>query len=138
MKALVLLNMYFPLCVCIALVELGVELGKYSRKLVPSLATSCENMAPNSERIIGKSRNFQIIYAHDPVKTNLSKLGVPQPPHLSHWGQVSSRKQSACGRHGLSNIEELQATFLYSIYHQRAGQTNLFHMCGGRFHAGNT
>ena len=32
----------------------------------------------------------------------------------------------------------LQATFLYSIYHQRAGKTNLFHMRGGRFHAGNT
>ena len=28
--------------------------------------------------------------------------------------------------------------FLYSIYHQRAGKTNLFHMRGGRFHAGNT
>ena len=24
------------------------------------------------------------------------------------------------------------------IYHQRAGKTNLFHMRGGRFHAGNT
>ena len=33
---------------------------------------------------------------------------------------------------------KLQATFLYSIYHQRAGKTNLFHMKGGRFHAGNT
>ena len=31
----------------------------------------------------------------------------------------------------------LQATFLYSIYHQRAGKTNLSHMRGGRFHAGN-
>ena len=33
---------------------------------------------------------------------------------------------------------KLQATFLYSIYHQRAGKTNLFHMKGVRFHAGNT
>ena len=40
--------------------------------------------------------------------------------------------------HGLSNILKLQATFLYSIYHQRAGKTNLFHMRGGRFHDGNT
>ena len=57
---------------------------------------------------------------------------------LSHWGQASSRKQSQCGTHGLSNILKLQAMFLYSIYHQRAGKTNLFHMRGGRFHAGNT
>ena len=57
---------------------------------------------------------------------------------LSHWGQASSRKQSECGRHGLSNILKLQATFLYSFYHQRAGKTNLFHMIGGRFHAGIT
>ena len=28
--------------------------------------------------------------------------------------------------------------FLYSIYHQRAGKTNLFHMRWGRFHAFNT
>ena len=54
------------------------------------------------------------------------------------WGQVSSRKQSECGRHGLSNILKLQATFLNSIYHQRAGKNNLFHMRGGRFYAGNT
>ena len=57
---------------------------------------------------------------------------------LSHWSEASSRKQSECGRHGLSNILKLQATFLYSIYHQRAGKTNLFHMRGVRFHAGNT
>ena len=92
----------------------------------------------------------------------IMKLGVSQPPHspivkLSlplevvtisylallgecspYWGQVSSRKQSRCGRHGLSNILKLKATFLYSIYHQQAGKTNLFHMRGGRFHAFNT
>ena len=52
--------------------------------------------------------------------------------------QASSRKLSECGRHGLSNILKLQATFLYSMYHQRAGKTNLFHMRGGRFHDGNS
>ena len=57
---------------------------------------------------------------------------------LSHWGQASSRKQSECGRHSLSNILKLQVTFLSSIYHQRAGKSNFFHMRGGRFHAGNT
>ena len=53
---------------------------------LPSLATSCENMALNSERKIGKSRNFQIVYAG---RTNLSKqtnwpltkLGILKPPH---------------------------------------------------------
>ena len=53
-------------------------------------------------------------------------------------GHVSSRKQPWCRRHGLSNILKLQAKFLYSIYHQRADKTNLFHMRGGRFHAFNT
>ena len=91
-----------------------------------------------------KSRNFQTIYAGH---TNLSKqINWPHERHyetgdspaatLSQWGQASSHKQSKCGRHDLSNILKLQATFLYSIYHQRAGKTNLFHMRGGRFHAG--
>ena len=57
---------------------------------------------------------------------------------IPYWGQASSRKQSQCGRHGLSNILKLQATFLYSIYHQRVGKTNLFHMRGCRFHVFNT
>ena len=93
-----------------------------------------------------KTRNFQIGYG---ARTNLCKqtnwlreipyeTGVSPTATLSHWGQASSRKQSECGRHGLSNILKLQAMFLYSIYHERAGKTNLFHMRGGRFHAGNT
>ena len=57
-------------------------------------------------------------------------------PAATHWGQASSGNQSECGRHSLLNILKLQATFLYSIYHQRAGKTNLFHIGGGRFHAG--
>ena len=44
------------------------------------------------------------------------------------------RVQSRCGRHSLSNILKLvQAMFLYSIYHQRAGKTILFHMRGVDF-----
>ena len=87
------------------------------------------------------------------------KLGIPQPRHSPiaemsfplevvtissawrvqpYWGQASSRKQSRCGRHGLSNILKLQATFLYSISHQRAGKTISFSYERGRFHAGNT
>ena len=56
--------------------------------------------------------------------------------HLRNWGFPS--RQSECGRHSLSNILKLQETFLYSIHHQRAGKTNLFHMRGGRIHARNT
>ena len=55
-------------------------------------------------------------------------LGIPQPRVHVNSPNVE----------GHSNILKLQATFLYSIYHQRAGKTNLFHMRGGRFHAGNT
>ena len=84
----------------------------------------------------------------------IMKLGISQRPHSliaelllplkmvpisSAWrvqpllGSWSSRKQSRCGRHSLSNILKLQATFLYLIYHQRAGyKANLFHMRGGR------
>ena len=68
--------------------------------------------------------------------------------HLRNWGfpsrhtiplsQATSREQSECGMHGLSNILKLESTFLYSMYHQGAGKTNLFHMRGGRFQAGNT
>ena len=72
-------------------------------------------------------------FVNKPFKTGDSPAAT-----LSHWGQASSRKQSEYGRHGLSNILKLQVTFSYSMYHQRAGKTNLFHMRGGRFHAGNT
>ena len=58
-----------------------------------SLATSCENMASNSERIMEKSRNFQIVYVG---RTNLCKhcttdhargimkLGISQRPHSTN------------------------------------------------------
>ena len=118
---------------------------------------SCENMASNSEWIMENSRNFQIVYVgHTNLCKHCTtdhargfmKLGISQSPHSpfaelslplevvmisSAWrvqpllGSRSSCKQSRCGRHGLSNILKLQATFLYSIYHHRAGKTNLFH-----------
>ena len=37
-----------------------------------------------------------------------------------------------------SKTTTVQDMFLHSIYHQRAGKTNLFHMRGGRLYAGNT
>ena len=67
----------------------------------------------------------------------LTKLGFP--PNCHTIPLVSSEFTSTvrmCNT-GLSNILELIATFLYSIYHQRAAKTNLFHVRGGRFHAGN-
>ena len=97
-----------------------------------------------------KSRNFQIIYLGHTFTQTFQNKPTDQAgaitnwewdspaATLSHWGQASSRKQSECGRHGFSNILKLQATLLYSIYHQRAAKTSLFHMRGGRFHAGNT
>ena len=39
-----------------------------------------------------------------------------------------------CQRHDLSNILKLQTDVLYSIYHQRAGKTSLFHMRGALSH----
>ena len=58
------------------------------KSYLPSLATSCENMASNSEQIMEKSRNFQIVYV---ARTNLckhcttahvrGKLGISLRPH---------------------------------------------------------
>ena len=79
---------------------------------------------------------------HKPFKTNqlttrqaLRNWGFTSR-HTIHWGQASSSKQPECGRHGLSNILKLQATFLYSSYHQQAGKTKLFHMRAGDFTLG--
>ena len=66
------------------------------------------------------------------------ETGVSPTATLALWAQASSRKQYECWMHGISNILELIATFLYSIYQQQAGKTNLFHVRGGRFHTGNT
>ena len=104
-------------------------------------------MALSSERIMEKSRNFQIVYAghtNFQIKPtdHFTKLGIPHATATlsHHWGQASSRKQSECGRHSLSNIFNLQATLL-QVFNlsptSHAGKTNLFHMRGGRFHAGN-
>ena len=126
---------------------------KYSLKLtsyLPSLATSCENMASNSERIMERSRNFQRVHAGrknlrkhcttDHARGIMKQWGSPTTfancrgtisPSLPlslmmwyrsallgecRWDQASSRKQSQCGRHGLSNILKVQTTLLYSVY----------------------
>ena len=116
---------------------------KYSRKL-PSLLGyipwkyGFKHWADNGE--IKKFPN-NLCGPHKPFKTNqltTYETGDSPAATLSHWGQAGSRKQSECERHSLSNILKLQATFLYSMYHQRTGKTNLFHMRGGQFHAGNT
>ena len=68
---------------------------------------------------------------------SITKLGIPQPPHYP-IGVKRIHVNSPNVEGTVSSILKLQATFLYSIYHQRAGKTNLFHMKGGRFQAGNT
>ena len=88
--------------------------------------------ADNGE--IKKFPNYNLCRPHKPFKTNqLTTYETGDSPEatLSHWGQPSSRKQPECGRHDLWNILKLQVAFLYAIYHQRAGKTNLFHMRGG-------
>ena len=51
---------------------------------------------------------------------------------------MNERKNLHCRRYALSNVLKLQAAFLYSIYHQRAGKTSLFHMRGVDFTHFNT
>ena len=63
---------------------------RFDNSYLASLATSFENMASNSERIMENSRNFHIVYVG---RTNLCKhcttnhargirkLGISQPPH---------------------------------------------------------
>ena len=44
---------------------------------------------------------------------------------------LESAASTGVKRVHVNSLDVLQATFLYSIYHQRAGKTNLFHMRGG-------
>ena len=41
---------------------------------LPSLATSCENMASKSERIMERSKNFQIVYVGPQTFVNIAQL----------------------------------------------------------------
>ena len=64
------------------------------------------------------------------------KLGISQPPHspiaeLSLLVEVVPISSAWRVRPLLMNILKLQAMFLYSIYHQRAGKTDPFHMRWG-------
>ena len=43
-----------------------------------------------------------------------------------------------CRRYDLSNIQKIQVAFLYSMYHQGAGKTSVFHMRGVDFTHFNT
>ena len=52
---------------------------------------------------------------------------------------TNQRKQSALSKAwSFKHSKTIQAAFLYSIYHQRAGKTNLFHMRGVDFIHFNT
>ena len=89
-----------------------------------------------SYSILKKMAHAIFLWSTAILKDTCTRLESPKD--FPYWGQVSSGKRSRCERHGLSNILKLQATFMYSIYHQRAGKTNLFHMRGGWFLAFNT
>ena len=63
--------------------------GIFPKSYLPSLATSCENMASNSQRIMEKSRNFQIVYAG---RTNLSKHCTTDLARgiMKQWGRPTT------------------------------------------------
>ena len=74
----------------ISVMEIGVGSPVPEGSYLPSLAKSCENMASNSEQIMEKSRNSQIVYVgHTDLskhcKTDhargIMKLGISQWPH---------------------------------------------------------
>ena len=44
------------------------------KSYLPSLATSCENMASNSEQIMQKSKIFQIVYVGPQTFVNIAQL----------------------------------------------------------------
>ena len=98
----------------------------------PSLAPSCENMASHGERIMEKTRKFQIDYV------GLTNLCQHSTTDLVRGIITTNVNNLRCGRHHLSTILKLQAAFLYSIYHQRAGKTSLLHMRGVDFTHFNT
>ena len=63
--------------------------GTAPKNYVPSLATSCKNVSSNSARILGKSRNFQIVYAG---RTNLCKHCTTDHVRgmMKQWGSPST------------------------------------------------
>ena len=75
------------------------------------------NMASHCEQIMKKTWKFQTVYAG---LTNLCQLTLREA-----WQMNINNLR--CERHDLLNILKLQSAFLYSIYHQRAGITSLFH-----------
>ena len=68
---------------------------------------------------------FQIVYA------GLKNLCQHSTTDLARAIMTNEHKRGR--RHNLSNILKLEAAFLYSIYHQQAGKTSLFHMRGVDF-----
>ena len=63
----------------------------------------------------------------------ITQLGILQPPHYIQEGSSEWRARSFKHSKTTGNILVFNFT-----YHQQADKTNLFHMRGGRFHAGNT
>ena len=69
----------------------------------------------------------------------LMKLGFPQLPHYP----IGVKRVHINSPNGEGTVFQTfwnykQHSCIQLLYHQRAGKTNLFHMRGCRFHAGNT
>ena len=107
------------------------------KSCLPSLATSCENMASNSERIMEISRNFQIVYVGctDLCKhcitdhaTGIMQLGISEPPHspiaelslLLEVGTISSawRVQTVVKRVHVNSLN-VEGTVFQTFYNYK-------------------
>ena len=89
-------------------------------------------MASDRERIMEKTRKFQILYA------GLTNLSQHSTTDLPRGILTNEHKQSALSKvTSFKHSKTIQAALLYSIYH-RAGKTSLFNMRGVDFTHCNT
>ena len=105
-------------------------LYRIPKRYLPSLATSCENMASHRERKMEKTPKIQIVYE------GTTHLCQHSTTDLVRGIMTKERKQSVLWKARSFKHSKTTSSFSYSIYHQRAGKTCLFHMRGGgRYHA---
>ena len=89
-------------------------------------------MASHFERTMEIKRKFQIVYAGP---TNLCQHSTTD---LARGIMTNERTHSALSKARSFKHSKTTNIFLYSIYQQRAGQTNLFHIRGVDFTHFNT
>ena len=66
------------------------------------------------------------IFVFVTVTVRLRNISIVANERMNERTNELTYKQSALSKVDLSNILKLQAAFLYSIYHQRAGKTISF------------